>query len=202
MNPIAYTLVTDGPSDQVLMHPIDWLLSQHGVQVTSRRWADLRQLHPPPKGLSNRILSAVNLYPCDILFIHRDAENQPREVRVNEIRGSLATTTPAVCVVPVRMTEAWYLFDEPAIRRAASNPHGKVHLQLPSAFESLPNPKALLQELLTVATERSGRMRQKFRPEAAYYRLAELIRDYSPLRQLPAFQAFEHELTELLQSAA
>ena len=30
-----------------------------------------------PRGLSERIRAAVELYPCDLLFIHRDAEGEP-----------------------------------------------------------------------------------------------------------------------------
>jgi len=44
--------------------------------------------------------------------------------RVREIRE--AVTHPHVALVPVRMTEAWFLHDEEAIRRASGNPNGRV----------------------------------------------------------------------------
>jgi hypothetical protein len=38
---------------------------------------------------------------------------------------------PVVCVVPVRMMEAWLLIDEMAIRRVAGNPNGRIPIELP-----------------------------------------------------------------------
>ncbi len=70
-------------------------------------------------------------------FVHRDAEKEPHQVRVAQILEAVdeasisSVVPPAVCVVPVRMLEAWLLFDEPALRRAAGNPHGQQPLKLP-----------------------------------------------------------------------
>ena len=61
-------------------------------------------------------------------------------------------------------------------------------------IEFTPDPKKLLHDLLRCASGLSGRRLKKYRVEASVHRLAELIRDYSPLRGLPAFQALEREL--------
>ena len=47
-----------------------------------------------------------------------------------------------VLVIPVRMTEAWLLIDELALRRAAGNPNGRNPLDLPALkdLEALPEP--------------------------------------------------------------
>ena len=125
MKTFSYTLLTDGSSDEALSYVIDWLLREHTEHPFRKQWADLRGLPEPPKGLKRRIAVALEYYPCDILFVHRDAENETLDRRVKEIRASVPKTfEPVVCVVPVRMQETWWLFDEVAIRRAASNPKG------------------------------------------------------------------------------
>src|SRR5690606_18674132 len=81
--------------------------------------------------LVERLTSSVRLYPCDVLVVHRDAERDPVDLRLAEIeraRSSARIEGSLVPVVPVRMTEAWLLFDESAIRRAADNPNGTVDL--------------------------------------------------------------------------
>ncbi len=88
------------------------------------------------------------------------------------------------------MTEAWLLFDESAIRLASGNPNGKVPLKIPhiSRLEDQPDPKQLLHELLTAASELSGRRRKSFDPKAGTRSIARLLDDFSPLRKLSAFR--------------
>jgi len=105
--------------------------------------------------------------------------------------------------VPVRMTEAWFLFDEAKIRRAAGNPAGSSVLSLPpiSRIEAMPDPKETLHDLLIQATELPQRRLKKFAHQKAAHRLAELIEDYSPLRQLPAFSQLERELQTVIRTS-
>ncbi len=148
---------------------------------------------------------AVELRPCDLLFVHRDAERASRADRVIEIRKAQGESAdprfPAVCVVPVRMTEAWLLFDEAAIRNAAGNPNGHVELALPDLrdVESLPDPKAILHDLLLTASQRGKRRRRTFRVGIAAARLADLVSDFAPLRELSAFSAMERDLRQLIK---
>jgi Domain of unknown function (DUF4276) len=200
---LVYTLVTDGSSDRALLHILDWLLEQSTSRTVQGSWADLQPLRQPPRSLAERIDRALELYACDLLFVHRDAERESRDVRVEEIVGclqGLERTPPAVCVVPVRMQEAWYLFDEAALRRAAGNPCGIERLALPELqkLEQIADPKRDLHELLRQASGLRPGRRQRFDPASAVHRLAELIEDYSPLRTLPAFKAMEAELQSLL----
>ncbi len=197
----AYTLLTDGASDQALVPILDWLLQQNTSQIFQPQWADLRVLPEPPLTLAERIRDALALFPCDLLFVHRDAERKPREVRVEEIqRGLEARDHPTICVVPVRMQESWLLFDEPALRRAAGNPSGSDPLQLPTLkrLEHVVDPKRVLHDLLWQASGLRPGRRAQFKQAAAVHRLAELIEDFSPLRALPAFQALEDDLRRLL----
>lgn len=209
MNELRYTLVCDGSSDAALLPILTWLLRQHALDhVIQPNWADLRGLPRPPHSLHERIRWACELYPCDIIFIHRDAEREPRERRTAEIWAAWDALQPAtglpspICVVPVRMTEAWLLFDEAAIRRAAGNRSGRATLDLPVLrdVESLPDPKDTLYGLLRTASELHGRRLKDFRPSHAAVRVSELIDDFEPLRQLSAFCALEKDVQTLLDA--
>jgi hypothetical protein len=142
--------------------------------------------------------------PCDILFVHRDAERPDlASLRLAEIRAATAQLGPAsVPVVPVRMTEAWLLIEERAIRLAAGNPNGTAEIPLPPVqrLEHTPNPKDLLYRCLMLASEMSGRRHGNFRqtlPRRVHL-VAERIADFSPLRRLPAFARFEATTREIV----
>jgi hypothetical protein len=209
MDEIRYTLISDGSSDRALMPILTSVLREKGnIKRVQPEWADLGRLPQPPQGLCERILRAVDLYPCDLLFIHRDAEGEDPETRYREIQSAITEVAkrgfqmPAICVVPVRMTEAWLLFDECAIRRAAGNPNGKDPLDMPqlSTIEQIPDPKALLFQMLREASGLSGRRLKKFREGECRIRITELITDLSPLRQLSSFQRLEKDISALKQN--
>jgi hypothetical protein len=187
---------------------LKWLLQANGVdRPIESAWADLRAFPKPISCLEHKIIAALELYPCNLLFVHRDADREPRAKRVDEIRSAVQRIAsdffagrPYVCVVPVRMTEAWLLFDEAAIRLAAGNPRSATPLSLPplAKVEDLPDPKAVLNEALLRATDKPARRLRKFRTGQAVQRLAELIQDYSPLRRAAAFHSLELELRAVL----
>lgn len=209
MTDLRYTLVSDGSSDQALLPLISWSLRGGGVVSPIRpAWADLSGLRQRPSGLKERIRAALSYYPCELLLVHRDCETQEVATRQNEIRialdevfGSSSERIPAVCVVPRRMTEAWLLISERAIRMAAGNPSGRTPLLMPvlNRLEDLPDPKEVLFSLFRTASELHGRRLRSLRVRGLIYRLVELIDDFSPLRNLPAFVAFEQQLGEALQ---
>lgn len=199
---IRTTLLTDGSSDAVLQHHLAWLLEQHTRHALPPVWADLSRLPHPPRGLDGRIRMALDLYPCELLFVHRDAERTAHHERVAEIHQVIeGMAVPTVCVVPVRMQEAWLLFDVAAIRRAAGNPGGRMAISLPrlTDLESLPDPKSALHDLLRQASGFSGRRLKRFLPHRAARLVGQFITDFSPLRALPAFQALEDEIVTLLE---
>lgn len=207
MNDLRFTLLSDGSSGKALLPILSWVLRAHGVhRAIQPEWADLRRLKRPPGVLPRRIRVALDLFPCDLLFVHRDAETTPHRERVSEIRSAvreaaatIETVPPAVCVVPVRMMEAWLLFDEVAIRAAAGNPRGRQPLRLPrlESLEQLPDPKGKLHEVLREASGLSGRRRGGIRVGKAVHRVAELAGDFTPLRTLPAFVALEEEVGQI-----
>ena len=207
MDDIRYTLISDGPSDRALLPILTWVLREKdGLMRVSEEWADLRRLPQPPISLKDRILKAVELFPCNLLFIHRDAEGENPSKRYKEISNAIQEAIkrgfqapPAVCVVPVRMTEAWLLFDEPAIRLAAGNPNGKYPLNIPklSKIEQIRNPKDILFDLLREASGLKGRRLKTFDTAESRIRITELIADFSPLRKLRAFQRLEQDISSL-----
>ena len=209
MDEIRYTLISDGPSDRALLPILTWVLREKGdVSLVQPEWADLRRLPQPPQSLHERILSAIDLFPCDLLFIHRDAERENPERRYKEIRNALHEATkrgfqaPVVCVVPVRMTEAWLLFDEPAIRLAAGNPNGKNPLNVPdlSVIEQIPDPKVVLFDVLRKASGLTGRRLKRFNMAECRIRVTDLVSDFSPLRKLSAFKRLERDVSKLKQN--
>jgi hypothetical protein len=208
MMELRYTLLSDGSSDKALIPILTWLLQSHlNHWAIQYQWADLSSLHKSQRDtFEKRITLSLELYPCDLLFIHRDAEKEDHSIRVKEIRKAIdkvasAVKIPTVCVVPVRMTEAWLLFDLIALRKAASNPNGSITLQIPDIkrIEHEPDPKNVLHNILRQASGLPSGRRKRFSVHDCTHRVAELINDFSPLRNLPAFVALEAELQNVIK---
>ncbi|MCC7292238.1 MAG: hypothetical protein IT449_09285 [Phycisphaerales bacterium] len=204
---IDFAVLTDGGSDRVLVRIAQWVFEQHvraEVPVQGRH-ADLSGMPQPPRSLQDRIDHAIKLYPCDVILVHRDAEAHTFDARFAEIQEAIHYSRiprgfPLVCVVPIRMTEAWLLFNEPAIRRAAGNPNGTMELSLPVHVEAIPDPKEVLFEAMAKASGLTGRRLKLFRPEKSRSVLGNLIDDWSPLRQLSAFKRFETDLRNTVET--
>lgn len=198
---LTYTLLTDGNSDRSLIHIINWVLEQIPDMRVNAQFAGVALNHRA--GLFRRAEEAVKVYECDILLVHRDAETTASDLRIEEIRLNLTNLgKPYVPIVPIRMTEAWLLIDEHAIRTAASNPNGRSVLNMPRVdrLENIPNPKNVLDENLKLASDLPAARLRKFRPESCRHRVAELISDFSQLRGLSAFRQFEGDLLASVQA--
>ncbi len=194
-------LLADGSSDRALLPIIRWVVAQADPEIEilqpGFRVRDMRS------DLLHEMAATCQEFEPDILFVHRDAEAQDPELRRQEIPDVDRTL---VRVVPVRMTEAWLLFDADAIRSAAGNPMSSASLVLPllKRVEALPDPKSTLHEMLLSAAEVTGRRLKRFQRDlpASVHRVAELIRDFAPLRRLSAFGRFERECREACREAA
>lgn len=206
MKSITYTLLSDGSSDRILMPILNWLLHQHLPDVAVQgRWADRSRWPNPGADLTERIALALHWEPCDLFFIHRDAEKQSWEDRIAEVRMAIekakVNRLPVICVIPVRMAEAWLLSQVDAIRAAAGNEAGTMSLEIPSPkkLEQLPDPKQLLIELLRQASGLSPRRLRDFRAHQRMHDLADRIDDFAYLRELLAFQRLEDELRAAIE---
>src|SRR3954447_20996128 len=105
-SPLRYTLVSDGSTDRALLPIINALLlsiPSLAEREIAAQWADLRGVSLSG-GLAGKIAAALDRFPCDLLFVHRDAESSDRKVarhRRDEIEAAMTShTVPHVCVVP------------------------------------------------------------------------------------------------------
>lgn len=160
--------VSEGPSDEPIAEIVEDLFSVAGVRLNLSRPDYSRLEAKVAKDVSSRVLAGVELLGQlpDVVVAHRDADNVGASARRAEILEAVAgvdSSMYGIPVVPVRMTEAWLLLDEPALRRVAGNPNGRIRLELPSVREAerVADPKALLREKLVVAADASGRQRKR-----------------------------------------
>jgi hypothetical protein len=151
--------------------------------------------------LGDRVRAARTMQPCDLLFVHRDADNQPPDWRYTEIREAVGAQMH-VAVVPVRMTETWLLVEPASIRAAAGRVSGGGDLGIPKVgrLEEVADPKRTLRDAFVRAHAATGRRARRFDPAAAVHRLADLVVDWAPLRQLSAFQRLESDTRAALAS--
>lgn len=119
--------LADGPSDLPLARHLERLCADRGVRVTITP-VDPRLLPNGDKSVAGRLRFLVGEGSRPHLaFVHRDSENQQPTARWTEIHDGARSgglTCPVVPVIPVRMTEAWLLLDEAAIRQVAGVPGG------------------------------------------------------------------------------
>lgn len=207
---LQYTLLADGSSDRALIPILTWVIRTHLPRAAiNSAWADLGRMLRPPKTLKDRILASIRLYPCDILFVHRDSEAEPPATRLAEINAAInqarnqLTVPRHICVVPVRMSEAWLLIDEHAIRCAAGNENGRQDLGLPplDTLESLPNPKSVLYDALRQASGLGRRRLKQFSPAESTHLISQVLRDFSLLRDLNAFRRLENDIVDLMRAS-
>ncbi len=194
MRVLTFTLVMDGSSDRILVPVVEWLLNEKlGQRPFAVRIAE--GLPAWRDGLAARIRFANTMYPNDVLLVHRDSEGESWFDRVEQIRVAVEQVNPDcwVPIVPVRMSEAWFLSDQYAIRRAAGNSTSSLDLALPpkNRWSSVPDPKSILSQALRAASGHTGRKLEKFHVSSARSRVADLIEDFSYLRGIHSFDEFE-----------
>lgn len=208
MKELKYTLIADGSSDMTLLKIIKWSLDDLYPKLPNDgSFADFRKMHEPPKRLGDKVRTAKLYYPFDILFIHRDAESTnarmivKRSQEVN-IELQVEDIDKTICIVPIKMMETWLLINEDAIRKAAGNRNYRGRINLPPirTLERESQPKDLLHALLRESSGLKGRNLKKFNIEKTVHLVAENIDDFSILRQLIAFRAFEDELKKVVDN--
>lgn len=192
-------MLVDGSSDEPLGRHVAALARRHEVRLDVVTPEFERMNMSPGRRVRDRLERMLELDPdFDALVVHRDAERQPCADRLNEIHAateSLDVAWPTVPVIPVRMTEAWLLLDEQAIREVAGRPTGTESLDLPAAalVEAHPDPKMLLQEALATASGHSCRRLRKFQRDFPAHRrqLLDRLDRAGPVCRLSAWQALE-----------
>ena len=207
---LNYILISDGSSDKALLKVIDFCLRNHLGEVILRgERAETNRLTPRPKSLAEKIELCIDYYEPDVVFVHRDAEREPLLNRQNEISNALEELEKnhfdgkIICVIPVKMMEAWLLTNESAIRYAAGNPNGKIKLEIPEVkrIESIVNPKQKLRDLISEASELKGRRLKKLKEKLnhAVHLVAEYTEDFTKLESLTSYKHFEKQVIEHLK---
>lgn len=202
--------IAEGTSDAPLADIVERLfLERHEVSVRLSQpdFANLKIA----KDVRTRVEAAVTLAGSDVdlVVVHRDADSAGWRTRRDEIVAahlSAATSSRLVPIIPVRMTEAWLLLDEDAIRRVAGNPNGKSNLDLPSvkAAESVADPKELLQKCILAAADETGRRRDRVRKRFSQNRrqLLELLDTSGPVSSLASWQELESSIADVARVLA
>ena len=192
---MEFLLVCDGSSDGALVAHIRRLLIAIGVRdPDGNYWTRGRYLADK---IRNGIERQGN---ADLVFVHRDAESADSESRYHEIEDAIQKASIAcqwVGVVPVRMTEAWLLLYDDAIRNAARKPNGTIplNLPLPRECEQRADPKAILETALITASETTGRRRERIRRSFSTLRrsLLENLPVGGRLEQLESWRRFRDD---------
>ncbi|WP_309721463.1 DUF4276 family protein [Armatimonas sp.] len=199
---LRYTFLTEGSTDAALLPILDWTIQRHTKQIFTGEFVYRRG-----QGLADKIHNALEDAPCDLLFIHRDSDREEPIRRYEEIQVALTEAKidlPSVCVVPVRMMEAWLLFDSGVLRQAAGNRNSRSSLNLPTIaqLETIADPKTVLREALRTASEHRGRRLEEFNKQipAAMRRITQLTDDFSPLLRLRAFQRLQDDVRTTLEA--
>lgn len=198
------TLVAEGSSDRVLLPLIERLLDVHCRRPYHTEFADSMQAGG--HDALAKILDASQRFPCEVLFVHRDADActpQEREQEIRDAHAGISLPPHLICVIPVRETEAWLLVDADAIRAAACNPNGRHDLSLPALkhVQSIPDPKAALFNALRHASGLPAQRLRKFSPEACRRRVSELMTGLDRLRELSSFAHLERQIEAYFQGA-
>ena len=161
---VRAVFIADGSSDLPLAEHLRELCFERGLEITIDA-PDPARLGAATRTVADRLRAVRRLDGgFDAAFVHRDAEAQAVEHRREEIRAGATDAgvrQPVVPVIPVRMTEAWLLLDEVAIREVAGRPSGHTALDLPHPHEAerVADPKRVLRDALLAASGTTGRRR-------------------------------------------
>jgi hypothetical protein len=109
---------------------------------------------------------------------------------------ALGIDWPVIPIVPIRMTEAWLLLDEGAIRDVAGRPSGSGGLALPGVrdIERSSDPKGILEAAICTASGCKGRRLKQIRRDFPAHRrqLLERLDRNGPVTRLTAWQTLEN----------
>ncbi len=198
---MRFLLICEGASDDALAFHIEALMRQQGITEIEQLTSNTGRLLREKVGLGLGQFGDI-----DLLFVHRDADRAGVEARYGEIGEAVRQTGYNglwVGMVPVRMTEAWLILDEAAIRRAVRRPHGRAPLNLPAPaeVERMANPKAALETALLEASEKSGRRRRNAQRGFPGFRrqLLQNLPVGGPLEQVASWARFRDDTIAALR---
>lgn len=203
MSDFTALFICEGTSDAPLAEIVESMFREHAVSVriTSPDFSLLERR--VAKDLPSRMRAGLKLMASDvdIIICHRDADNQGHGARKGEMVSALSKIggrSMLVPVIPVRMTEAWLLLDEPAIRTIAGSPGGTSDLALPKKgeVEGIADPKAVLKASILRAAQVTGRRRARLDERFSSHRrqLLERLDCFGPVAELPSWKRMLAEI--------
>lgn len=198
--------VAEGTSDGPLAQIVETLFVECGAQLRLHS-PDFSLLPKVNKDVKSRLTAGIQLVggPVEVFVVHRDADNAGWESRQEEIlrAAGLVGCAEVIPVIPVRMTEAWLLLDEVAVRQVAGNPNGKTVIPLPSIreIERVADPKQLLRECLAGAADVTGRRREKLTKRFPHHRrqLLERLDPHGPVTSLASWRRLVADIGRLAE---
>lgn len=210
MPSVRFLFVGEGPTDEELVVHLERCCVLAGADEASGVAPDLSRLpYRVGRTVAAKLEEALRLEPnADLVFVHRDADDRDPTPRHDEIRRAVQEVGDSVrhvAVVPVQETEAWLLLDEGELRSVAENPSGRVPLSLPtpSTVENVADPKAQLRETILVASEQTGRRRDRINRRYGQKRrlLIRRLDPTGPIRGAPSwarmFSDLQHAVSEM-----
>ena len=194
-------LVCEGTSDAPLASHIELLLGNHGYGTVDFN------ISTDGRRLVDKLRNGLDMAPhYDLIFVHRDADRAGADVRHREITEAVQQVgfdSQWVGIVPVRMTEAWLILQEQAIRHAVRKAHGRATLNLPTPVEAerMADPKTILDIALLDASDERGRRRKGIQRQLPNLRrqLLESLPVAGPLEQVPSWVRFRDDTVAALQ---
>lgn len=201
-------LYAEGPSDYaILLRLIPRALDALGASLFpgACEVGDTLGIDAPASQKStkrcDKIAAAVeaNFDLCELFIIHSDGAGDPSAARRTCIDPGVYLAQAkhpdrllvAVACVPVREIEAWLLADAKPFRDLLGQ---GVNPALPADPERDLDPKATLRRILLEGGARRG-------PESVYAFIGENV-ELKALRALPAYRAFEDDLTRAIHAVA
>jgi hypothetical protein len=200
--------LAEGSSDLPLAEIVESIFLDKGIRLTLSS-PDFTALKVK-KDVRSQVDAGMQLSggaPVNVVVVHRDADGDGMDRRVQEIQTATnhLTESAVVGIIPVRMTEAWLLLDEQAIRQVAGNPKGSTPLNLPTVREAerVADPKALLFEVIMRAANVTGRRRERTARRFNQNRrqLLERLDRAGPVCSLKSWQAMVDRIDEVIESA-
>lgn len=203
MTDFTALFIREGTSDAPLADIVESMFREHdvSVRITSPDFSLLEGRLS--KDLPSRMRAGLKLMGAnvDVIICHRDADNQGHDARRLEMVSALSTiSAPSLLVpiIPVRMTEAWLLLDETAIRTVAGSPGGTNDLALPkkSEVERVADPKAVLKTSILRAAQVTGRRSARLNERFSSHRrqLLERLDCFGPVADLPSWKRMLAEI--------
>jgi hypothetical protein len=199
--------VSEGSSDLPVADLVEALFLDEGIAVHLSR-PDFSLLGKVPKDVRSRIEAGFKLLrqQADLVVVHRDADNVGAAARRLEVdtAANLAHVAGAVVpVIPIRMTEAWLLLSDVAIRQVAGNPRGRMDLELPKIHEveGVADPKELLRDRILRASNATGRRREGVARRFNQHRrqLLERVDRTGPITKLSSWQQLLKDVSVISQ---